>query len=138
MKTKENEITLFKLLIIYGSIIVIGIIIISLILYKPIDPKVIGYDENEALVLIYTHTNLTILDVRSNQSHFNYSHIRGAVWLNHTLRGKTNDIIIYNKDGSSIERIANSLSTVNEGKIYFIIGGLESWEKAGYPVNRRR
>ena len=138
MTTETNKITLFKLFVYYGTIIGVAILVISLMLISPprSDPKIVGYTPEQALLLIHTHTNLIILDLRSNQSDYNESHITNAIWINGTLSNRTSDILVYNQNGY-YSNICDALSEVNEGKIYYMMGGFNAWIKEDYPIKEK-
>jgi rhodanese-related sulfurtransferase len=114
-------------------------------------------DLNIAYALPYTNTDvdtaynmitcgcypdLVVLDVR-RQDEFNSGHIRGAVLIPHTeldgrieeLAGHENhEIIVYCRTGVRSVIASEILDSHNFTKVYNMLGGIQAWQSAGYPV----
>ncbi len=95
----------------------------------------------QAKILIDSKPNLIIIDVRT-QLEYETSHIEGSINICVTsfpeqLINTTNpndEILLYCKSGM---RSANALQLTHESgylKVYNMVGGIEAWKSAGYPV----
>ena len=83
---------------------------------------------------------LTIVDVR-DRSQFNQLHIQGAASVPATglLAGLASleaerDIYIYADTDAAAAKAAGMLSEAGYKSVAQLLGGLESWKAAGYPV----
>jgi len=89
-----------------------------------------------------SYPNLIVLDVRS-QSEYDSGHIYGAVWIPHTeleariaeLAAHINDeIIVYCLSGGRSVNASENIDSHSFTKVYNMLGGISSWQSAGYPV----
>ncbi len=89
-----------------------------------------------------SYPDLVVLDVRT-QSEYDSGHIYGAVLIPHTelderieeLAGHENDeIIVYCRTGARSVIASEILDSHNFTKVYNMLGGIVSWQSAGYPV----
>ena len=83
-----------------------------------------------------------VLDVRT-QSEYESGHIHGAVWIPVTelearigeLTGhEDHEIIVYCKSGVRSVTASSILESNNFTKVYNMLGGIQAWQSAGYPV----
>jgi rhodanese-related sulfurtransferase len=99
----------------------------------------------QAKELIETVDSLVILDVRTVQE-FEEDHIEGAVnipvdelqerWEEVKFRAHiSNQTLVYCKSGVRSSRGIKILEDHGLSNTYNMIGGFDSWKKAGYPVN---
>jgi len=89
-----------------------------------------------------SYPNLVVLDVRT-KSEYDDGHIYGAVWIPHTelearideLAGHENhEIIVYCRTGVRSVNASETLESYNFTKVYNMLGGIETWQSADYPV----
>jgi rhodanese-related sulfurtransferase len=90
-----------------------------------------------------SYPDLVVLDVRT-KSEYESGHIHGAVWIPHTelearineLAGHENhEIIVYCRTGVRSEIASDILDSHNFTKVYNMLGGIQAWQSAGYPVS---
>lgn len=88
------------------------------------------------------YPDLVVLDVRT-QSEYDSGHINGAILIPHTelderieeLAGHENhEIIVYCRTGVRSAIGSEILDFHNFTKVYNMMGGISSWQSAGYPV----
>jgi len=88
------------------------------------------------------HPNLVILDVRT-QSEYDSGHIYRTVWIPVTeletriaeLAGHENhEITVYCASGGRSTTASGILDSHGFTKVYNIVGGMNAWQSAGYPV----
>jgi rhodanese-related sulfurtransferase len=72
------------------------------------------------------------LDART-KAEFSKSHILGALELSAQPRDGNQDIIIYDDQGETCDKI-DEFAKEYEGKIYFLHGGIKAWIDCGYPL----
>jgi len=89
-----------------------------------------------------SYPDLVVLDVRT-QSEYDSGHVYGAVWIPHTelearineLAGHENhEIIVYCKAGGRSATASGILDFYNFTKVHNMLGGMDAWQSAGYPV----
>jgi len=87
--------------------------------------------------------DLVVLDVRT-QSEYESGHIYDAVLIPHTeletriseLAGHENhNIIVYCRTGRRSVIASEILDSHNFTKVYNMLGGIQAWQSAGYPVS---
>lgn len=88
------------------------------------------------------YPKLTVLDVRT-QSEYDAGHLYGATWIPVTelesriaelAAYKFDEIIVYCSTGIRSATASSILDSNNLTKVYNLLGGIEAWESAGYPV----
>ena len=88
------------------------------------------------------YPDIVVLDVRA-QYEYDSGHVHRAVWIPHTelearigeLAGHENhEIIVYCRSGTRSAIASGILDSHNFTKVYNMLGGIEAWESAGYPV----
>ncbi len=88
------------------------------------------------------YPNLVILDVRT-QADFKIKHIEGAILIPHTEleeriaeleKHKDHEIIVYCKAGSRSLIACGILDAHSFTRVYNMLGGINAWIAAGYPV----
>jgi rhodanese-related sulfurtransferase len=86
--------------------------------------------------------NLVVLDVR-NQSEYNLGHLYNAVLIPlYPLKERTGElqehvndpIIVYCKAGSRSQNACQTLVSYGFKNVYNMLGGIQSWIEAGYPI----
>jgi rhodanese-related sulfurtransferase len=94
----------------------------------------------QAKDLIGVVKSLLILDVR-DPSEFEESHIEGAmnIPINSLVQrigelNREDEILVYCKLGACSSKALTILNSNNFLKVCSIIGGIEAWKQAGYPV----
>ena len=79
---------------------------------------------------------LTIVDIRSCRCNYEKNHLQDAVWnINpETFFNTTDDLLIYDNDGSISVMFCKDLLGKVYGKIMYIQGGMDNWLALNYPV----
>jgi rhodanese-related sulfurtransferase len=89
-----------------------------------------------------SYPNLVVLDVR-RQDEYDSGHIHGAVLIPHTeLDGRieeladheNHEIIVYCRTGVRSVIASEILDSHNFTEVYNMLGGIQAWQSAGYPV----
>jgi len=89
-----------------------------------------------------SYPDLAVLDVRT-QSEYYSGYIYGALWIPATglevrigeLAGRENhEIIVYCGSGGRSVTASGILCSNNFTKVYNMLGGIQAWQSAGYPV----
>lgn len=95
----------------------------------------------EASTIIQTQ-NIILLDVRT-QSEFNQRHIAGAILIDYyqsTFKDDLNTLdkqktyVIYCRTGRRSSAAMIIMQTLGFTKVYNVLGGIEEWEKQGFPT----
>jgi rhodanese-related sulfurtransferase len=90
----------------------------------------------QALNLIDTNPNLIIVDVRTSQEYVS-GHIAGALNLPENLTdhlSPADEILVYCKSGVRSAAAQQLLNANGYEKVYNMLGGIDAWINAGYPV----
>lgn len=118
----------------------------AFLLIKPVSAEESGYQDisvQQAKHMIKHTPEMVILDVR-NQSEYNQGHIHGAILIplyqlnariNELRADMNNSILIYCKGGYRSIIASQLLETNNFTRIYNMIGGIDSWMQAEYPID---
>jgi len=89
-----------------------------------------------------SYPDLVVLDVR-RQDEYDSGHIYGAVWIPHTeletrigeLAGhEEHEIIVYCRSGGRSVTASGILDSHDFTKVHNMLGGIQAWQSAGYPV----
>ncbi|UCE15212.1 MAG: rhodanese-like domain-containing protein [Candidatus Bathyarchaeota archaeon] len=89
-----------------------------------------------------SYPDLVVLDVRT-QSEYDRGHIYETVLVPHTeldarigeLTGRENhEIVVYCRSGVRSVTASEILDSHNFTKVYNMLGGIQAWQSAGYPV----
>jgi rhodanese-related sulfurtransferase len=136
------------------SIVIVGSgIAIGIPLYRnlnpPEPPEVQNIDVHQAKLMIddnSTYPNLIVVDIRLDYEYFP-EHLEDAIWvawnittLNYNgnvtqLAGyEDTEIIVYCRTGNRSVAGSQFLLDAGFNKIYNMLGGIEQWKNAGYPV----
>lgn len=100
--------------------------------YTAIDPKA-------AYEFVFNNSNpLTIVDVRSCDCDYEKGHIPNAIWQTYapSLYETTSDLLVYCNDGELSVTFCEKLLNHTFGAIYYLEGGINAWEDAGYRVTK--
>lgn len=90
----------------------------------------------EAYEIISTSVNITIIDIRGCKCDYNKGHIPTANWSLHATQfyNTTNDLLIYDQDGTNSTEFCEKLVNHTYGAIYRLKGGIDAWIAAGYEI----
>lgn len=90
-----------------------------------------------------SYPDLVVLDVR-RQDEYENGHIYGAVWMPHTELGarigelaghENHEIVVYCRSGVRSVTASEILDSHNFTKVYNMLGGIQAWQSAGFPVS---
>lgn len=145
-ENKKIQVVLISILVIISGGAVIGYTLSS-------DPEI---KENEPtgpfLATFYTalspeesknlmETNVTpllILDIRDCKCNYNTGHLPNATWnVNpYSFWNKTEDLLIYSNDNNVSIFFCERLINNTYSRLFYLDGGYDAWEKAGYPIEK--
>lgn len=134
----EKKINIVAVLIL--AVIVIAAVFFFVYSQNPYTGTYETITAEEALDIINSNVNLTIVDVRGlddcNDCQFNVGHLPNASSVKNAVifYNSTKDIIVYSKDGSVGEEFCDSLIGHVYGKVYNIKGGYDAWEGNNFPT----
>ena len=97
--------------------------------YSGITPRI-------ASDLMNTSDNLVIVDVRECKCNYNKGHLIDATWeINPSnFFNTTSDLLIYDNWEDICIEFCEKLVNNTYGVIYFLEGGINAWNNAGYPT----
>lgn len=77
-----------------------------------------------------------IVDVRSCKCNYDAGHLPNATWnINpQSFYNTTNDLLIYDNTGAKSIEFCEQLVNHTYGAIYYLEGGINAWQNAGYEV----
>jgi len=135
--------------------VVVGLVVIALISgfdnvlsslsgwLARIDPyRDISVQEAYAVITYQPYRNITILDVRT-QSEYDMMHINNSILIpydeleariNELAGNETYEIIVHCKSGYRSAIASDILANHGFARVYNMVGGIEAWVDAGYPV----
>jgi len=92
----------------------------------------------DANALINNNSDIIIVDVRSCECDYDKGHLPNAIWAIDPIQfyNTTSDILIYCSDGSISVSFCQQLINHIYGELYFLRGGFNSWENAGYEITK--
>jgi len=89
-----------------------------------------------------SYPNLIILDVRT-QSEYDERHLENSILIpvtelesriNELSQYKDTEIIVYCRTGARSAQASSILDFNNFTKVFNVLGGINAWESAGYPI----
>jgi rhodanese-related sulfurtransferase len=97
--------------------------------YTPVTPL-------EAKELINNTINLVIADIRGCDCDYNKGHLEYAIWQTYApnFYNTVHDLLIYDKNGTNSIKYCKNLINHVYGEIYYLEGGIEAWEEAGFKT----
>ncbi len=122
------------------SLLVLGLLTLQIAHASPYTD--IGADTAYNMITNGSYPDLVVLDVR-RQEEYDSGHIEGAVLIPHMeldgrieeLAGHENhEIIVYCRTGVRSVIASEILDSHNFTKVYNMLGGIQAWQSAGYPV----
>ena len=133
-KVKKVTLTLFCLVTVAVSWAV------NVNVESPDDIAYVDICVEEAAQLLISSQDVTILDVRT-RAEYESGHIAGAISIPLSeLEGRIDEldrdgaIIVYCKSGVRSEEASNVLVNHGFGNVYNLLGGINAWVDAGFPV----
>lgn len=90
----------------------------------------------EAKQLTDNNINLIIVDIRGCDCDYEEGHIPTAIWQTYAphFYEESHDLIIYDQSGEESESYCQKLIGHTYGEIYYLEGGIDTWENTGYPT----
>ena len=102
----------------------------------------IDVDAAYNMIVNGSYPDLVVLDVR-RQDEYDGGHVYGAVWIPHMelearigelADHENHEIIVYCRSGGRSVTASEILDSHNFAKVYNMLGGIQAWQSAGYPV----
>ena len=113
-------------------------------LFNAVAAEVVDLEPERALAVIAESPELVIIDLRTPPE-FNEGHVPGAININavapnlgrlltndERLRGR--DWLVYCRNGHRSQEALPAMQRVARGTIYFLVGGVAAWTRAGHAL----